>query len=40
MLPPNPPTHPPIHPSIQVFSKTNAYLVKRGQSPVDWSVPE
>ena len=35
-----PPTHPRIHPPMQVFSKTNAYLVKKGQAPVDWTVPE
>ena len=32
--------HPPTHPPMQVFSKTNAYLVKKGQAPVDWTVPE
>ena len=35
-----PSTHARIHPSMQVFSKTNAYLVKKGQAPVDWTVPE
>ena len=23
----------------KVFSKTNAYLVKKGQTPIDWSLP-
>ena len=36
----HPCTHAPTHPSTQVFSKTNAYLVKKGQAPVDWTVPE
>ena len=25
---------------VKVFSKTNAYLLTKGQPPVDWSVPE